>query len=245
MPCINIARETAQFELPDGSFVPSFVAHILHYHPCNVYYAQPYGVGEPTSPDCYSSNGDKPDSSNPIADHCEFCPKNEYGSAIKGGGKACTNQMWFYLLIDGEVLPCVLKAPPSSLGQKGSLMTWLTAAPNVASKAGSGVCYQVVKVEFSLEKKKFSSGTSASVIHLSTVSVLDRENNEDAAQINVLTALYRSLKKTQLLHIQDNLDASLSVGAEDAKPKADPIDLVSPPPATPDPNEQHPDLIPF
>ena len=214
LPSIGISRETAQYELPDGSLVASFTGHILHYHFANLYYREPFGAGEPSAPDCFSSNGMTPDGDDPMCEVCADCSFNQYGSSASGNGKACTNNLWLYVLVDGEVLPCLLKAPPSSLNQKAALMTWLTAAPNVASKAGAGVCYQMVKAEFSLKKKTFSSGMSASVVHLSTVGVLDRTDDADAEKIGQLSALFQSLKNTQLLRIRQNLVSTLSDGAD-------------------------------
>jgi hypothetical protein len=196
LPQVKILRETPQFEMPDGETTKSFVGHILYYHNANQYYKDPYGEGDGNGvPTCASSDGIAPDGGEiQEPGPCRDCPKNEYGSADEGKGKACQNTIRLYILQDGEVLPCVLKAPPSSLGKKESLIRWLTNAPNIAAKAGIGTKYQPIKVQFSLHTKDFSSGMSASVIDLETVSILDPNNSEDHDQLVRLAALYKDFR---------------------------------------------------
>ena len=219
LPTIGISRETAQYDLPEGKLVSSFTGHVLHSHYCNLYYAQPCGEGEPSPPDCFSSDGMTPDADEPMAQMCIDCAFNQYGSASSGSGKACSNQLWLHVLLDGEVIPSLLKCPPSSLNQKGSLMCWLVAAPNIAAKAGAGVSYQVVKAEFSLKKKMFRSGMSAAVVHVKTLGVLNHTDDTDAEKIGQLSLLFQSLKNTQLLRIRENLTETLSEGASAAAGK--------------------------
>ena len=143
---------------------------------------------------------------------CATCPYNEYGSSLSGRGKACANSIWLYVLIDGEVLPCLLKAPPSSLNKKDSLMTWLTAAPNISSRAGVGVSYQLIKTRFSLREKSFASGMSAALVELATVRVLNPTNAEDVIEIEMLKSLYKSLKNSFLKNVQEIVRTNLSEG---------------------------------
>ena len=114
---------------------------------------------------------------------------NKFGSAADGYGKACQNTIRLYIVADGEVIPSVLKAPPSSLGKKDSLMRWLTCAANTAARAGMGTNYQPIQVKFSLRKKEFNSGMTASVVQLETVRVLTLDADE--TKLKQLQKLYQ------------------------------------------------------
>ena len=214
LPQIKILRETPQFELPEGSTVKEIVGHIIHWHNANQYYATAFGEGEQGPPACASSDGISPDGgTEPFDNPCRDCPKNVYGSAGSDShGKACQNTIRLYILMDGEIIPCVLKAPPSSLGSKESLLKWLTNAANVASKAGLGTKYQPIKVKFSLHKKDFSSGMSASVIDISTVRVLDKTNAEDMTMLKGLSILYGKFMASYKARIREDVGTEKPVG---------------------------------
>jgi hypothetical protein len=200
LPQIKILRETPQYETPDGETVKNFTAHILYYHNANQYYIEKFGEGNGSGvPACASSDAIAPDGgSEPLDGPCRSCQKNEYGSADEGRGKACSNTIRLYILMDGDILPCILKAPPSSLGRKETLMRWLTNAPNIAAKNGLGVKYQPIKVRFSLHTKDFDSGMSASVIDLETVSVLHPDKPEDMDKLKSLANLYQQFMSSYI-----------------------------------------------
>jgi len=201
LPQIQIMRESAQFEMPDGQFAREFTGHILHWHNANQYYSAAFGEGSSPIPDCFSSNGRIPDGGQfPQSPACKVCPMNQFGSAADKIGKACANTIRLYVLVDGEVLPCLIKAPPTSLGKKESLLRWLTTAANIAAKAGMGTKYQPIQVKFSLRKKQFDSGMTVSVIEIQTLRVLDRD--KDATKLNQLAALYQEFMNSYFGRIQ-------------------------------------------
>jgi hypothetical protein len=206
LPQIAILREKPLFGLPDGETEKSIVGHIIHWHHANQYYATEFGEGGQGPPTCASSDGMKPDGGNELqSDLCRNCPMNEYGSDKDGRGKACQNTIRLYFLADGEVIPSVIKANPSSLGKKESLVRWLTNAPNIAAKAGVGTKYQPIKVELKLHKKDFDSGFSASVLDISTVRVLDPKDTDDLAYLKKLAALYADFTQHYLGRIADDV----------------------------------------
>lgn len=196
LPQIAIMREKPLFDMPDGETVKEFEGHVIHWHEANQYFPTAYGEGSEV-PACFSSNGRMPDGGEDMqAGPCAACQFNQYGSARDGGGKACQNTIRLYILVDGNVLPAVLKAPPSSLGKKESLMRWLTNSANITNKAGLGCAYQCIKVKFSLHTKNFDSGMSASVLDLVTVSVLDKD--QDIDQIKMLAGLTKDFREHYL-----------------------------------------------
>jgi len=210
LPQLLILRETPVFGTPEGDTVKEVVGHIIHWHHANQYYDTDFGAGEAGPPACASSDGFVPDGgTKPQEGPCRSCKFNEYGSAKEGRGKACANTIRLYVLVDGEILPCIIKAPPSSLGSKESLIKWLTNAPNVANKAGVGTKYQPIKVKFTLHEKKFDQ-FSASVLDLKTVCVLTME--KDAEELQALANLYSDFMTNYLGRIQED------VGAESAVP---------------------------
>ena len=230
LPAIKILRETPQYELPDGETVKEVVGHIIYWHNASQYYATAFGEGEQGPPNCASSDGITPDGgTSPFTAPCRDCPMNVYGSAGEDGkGKACQNTIRLYILADGEIIPCVLRAPPSSLGSKESLLKWLTNAANVAFKAGFGTKFQPIKVKFALHKKEFSSGFSASVIDISTVRVLDKTSLEDMTTLKNLATLYDRFMKSYKARIREDVStekstAETATSDDDGLPKDDKI----------------------
>jgi len=91
------------------------------------FYADSYKEGATTTPDCWSSDGTKPDSviPNPQSSSCADCPQNIKGSG-QGDSRACRFSRWTAVALendlDGEVLQLVL--PSQSVfgkGEKGKL----------------------------------------------------------------------------------------------------------------------------
>lgn len=203
LPQIKVLRETPMFETPDGQTIKSVTGHIIYWHNANQYYASKFGEGESALPDCASSDGIQPDGgTKPQNNLCKDCPLNEYGSGKDGNGKACQNTIRLYFLPDGDVIPSIIKAAPSSIGKKESLMKWLTNAANVASKAtnGQSTAYQPIKVQLSLHKKDFDSGFSSSVIDIETLGYIT-----DGATINKLGKLYQEFTANYLGRIAEDI----------------------------------------
>lgn len=82
---------------PDGTTAAEFI--ILNFIRENQYYDSDYDPENHSSPCCYAfGNDDKTmrpheKAPKPQHDQCKDCPMNEYGTADKGGGKACKNVM--------------------------------------------------------------------------------------------------------------------------------------------------------
>ncbi len=192
LPELAIMREMPLFKLPDGETAKEVTGHILYYHNANQHYVDKFGEGD-ERPNCYSSDGINPDGgTDQQSGPCASCKMNEYGSAREGDGKACSNTIRLYLLLDGDYIPITLKAPPSSLGKKNQLVPWLTNACNVSQKAGHGFAYQTIKAKFKLHTKDFSSGMSASVLDVETVRVLTAADDMD--ELRKLAGLTNELK---------------------------------------------------
>lgn len=186
LPETKIMREKPIFETPSGDTAKELIGHIIYYHNANLFYETEFGKGEQGPPTCASSDGIDPDGgTNPKSESCRVCSLNEYGSAIgEGKGKACQNTIRLYVLVDGDIMPCLIKATPSSLGRKESLKKWLTDAMSITNKAGMRRAYQAIKIKFTLHTKDFDSGNSASILDLETISVLTPQDTSEFFVLN-------------------------------------------------------------
>ncbi|OQA02995.1 MAG: hypothetical protein BWY69_00726 [Planctomycetes bacterium ADurb.Bin401] len=224
LPQARIMRESPQFEMPDGSFQKELTGHIIYYTNSNAYYSAAFGEGDTSIPDCFSSNGISPDGgSNQQSKFCRECLLNQFGSGNDKRAKACINLIRLYLLLDGDILPTLIKAPPSSLGKRDSLMRWLTSAPNIASKAGVGTAYQPIKVKCKLVRKDFESGFSASILNLETIRVLNIKDPADMAEIRKLAALTRQFKENYLGRIASDIAAEKNDQSTDSNTEQIPV----------------------
>jgi hypothetical protein len=134
-----LERKDAQGR-PDG-FVPflDLVILLSASHHSKVYYEKPYIDGSDDMPDCWSTDGVKPDQAAPKKQNpiCANCRWNEFGSrmnqATGAKGKACadTRRMAVvpYQDIDNQLLggPMLLRVPPASLGGVGEYSDMLKA----------------------------------------------------------------------------------------------------------------------
>lgn len=118
-------------------------------HKSKVFYLKNFKEGdEPTKPDCYSTNGDKPeaDSPHPQAKVCATCPKNQWGSKVSDNGskgKACSDTVRMAVAPAGQTNdPMLLRVPPASikpLGEYGKML------------AKRGVAYNMVVTRLSFD----------------------------------------------------------------------------------------------
>jgi hypothetical protein len=93
---------------------------IVLHHPSYAYYSNPTPVPG-TRPDCASRDGISgitTEGGELIS--CATCPYNQFGSGIKADGsasrgKACKNAWTLYMLREGELLPTMIKIPPTGV----------------------------------------------------------------------------------------------------------------------------------
>lgn len=117
----------------------------------NVFYEEKYDPENPTPPDCYAfgtddkSMGPFSEVEEPLSDKCVSCPKNQWGSADKGRGKACRNLRRLALIPAGsfnkagdlelfdedqlvESSIAFMKVPPTSITAYAKYVKQLAAA---------------------------------------------------------------------------------------------------------------------
>jgi hypothetical protein len=108
-------------------------------HHSKVYYAKNYQDGDDAIPDCWSTDGLKPDQAAPDKQNptCADCRHNKFGSRVNqatgGKGKACADTRRMAVVphkdITNEILggPMLLRVPPASLGAVGEYSDFLKA----------------------------------------------------------------------------------------------------------------------
>lgn len=85
---------------------------------------------------------------------CATCPLNQFGSG-KNSAKACKETRVLYLIRQGELLPTIVRVPPSSLGAIRKYLLRLTSKQ---------VRYDSVTTKLTLEKAKNAQGIDYSKI---------------------------------------------------------------------------------
>ena len=128
LPSNKIQLKNKEFTLPDGQkssgplecIVLDFVWFMAHYPGV-------YNAANPQQPNCFAVGRDNPDGGllkphdtveKPQGEDCKDCPKNEWGSAPSGGGKACKNQRRLIVVppnFDEATDPMTLYVSPSGL----------------------------------------------------------------------------------------------------------------------------------
>lgn len=122
---------------------------ILVNSPGRSYWAKEYGDDESTPPDCMSLDS-RIGVGTPGGD-CELCPMNQFESAAKGKGKACKETRTLLFLLDGDLLPTVIRVPPSGLKAWRGYMMRLSKG---------GLRMQEAVTELTLNKTKSSGGVA-------------------------------------------------------------------------------------
>ena len=94
----------------DGNPVPGnvLVGVIAGFTLCNKFYDADFDPDNPSSPVCYAYGqtkdemGPHDEAETPQSERCAGCPKNEFGSADRGNGKACRNTYQLLVLPAGD-----------------------------------------------------------------------------------------------------------------------------------------------
>ncbi len=121
----KISTKGRVFTFPDGrKTVDPIQTVILDYRNFNAYYKKGYVEGEVNGPDCFAISktieGLEPHEQvpEPMADRCEGCAMNKFGSAPTGKGKACRNTVRIAVTppdADAETMPMLISASPKAL----------------------------------------------------------------------------------------------------------------------------------
>jgi hypothetical protein len=128
LPSNKIQLKNKEFTLPDGQSTPGPIEVIvLDYVWFMVHYPGVYNSNNPQQPNCFAVGRETPQSGElkphetvKQAQHsdCKDCPKNEWGSAPSGKGKACKNQRRLIVIpvkFDEDTEPMTVYVSPGGL----------------------------------------------------------------------------------------------------------------------------------
>lgn len=104
---------------------------IIHRTSQRAYYEKSYKAGSSEPPTCFSTDMETGIGS--PGGSCETCPFNQFGSARVGEGKACREYGLLFLLMPDQIMPTIVRVPPTSLKRLRQYMSRLvTAKPPAA-----------------------------------------------------------------------------------------------------------------
>lgn len=128
LPSNKIQLRDKKFTLPDGqSSEDPLACVILDFVWFMVHYPGVYNSNNPQSPNCFAVGRENPEGGElkphetvdkPNFSDCKECPKNQWGSALSGKGKACKNQRRLIVVppdFDENTEPMTLYVSPGGL----------------------------------------------------------------------------------------------------------------------------------
>jgi hypothetical protein len=221
LPQIDVIHKAQMFGMPDETKVETFEGIILDQHPANAYWIKAVEDSDMSSiPDCFSNDGKTPaeNRESKQAEHCDGCPNNEYGSDVKGKGKACKNMKRLMILMENSLLPRRLSLSPASLGKdKAMIDDYLT------SLTDRGLPYRAVVTKVLAKKAANEQGFEYSKIYFEKVRVLAKE---ELMEIGKLVMQYKEGARAQEIRADEYMSKT-----EEQNTSFDPDELESENPA--------------
>jgi hypothetical protein len=104
-----ILHSAGLFEFPDGTKEDFIEGIVVLYTTPNAWWRDE----KSNMPACFSFDGITPDGSEPVAEECLTCEKNQFGS--DGAGKACSNKIRLFMLVDGKKIPYMVSLAAKSI----------------------------------------------------------------------------------------------------------------------------------
>ena len=126
-PSNKISTKGKVFTLPGGESNSSLSVVVLDWRYVLAHYPGAFNPNNPQDPDCFAVGSANPESGSlkpheniakPHAADCNSCPKNQWGSAATGKGKACKNQVRLMVVppkFDANTQPLTLYVSPTGL----------------------------------------------------------------------------------------------------------------------------------
>lgn len=117
----------------EGEEVTSeFTGIIVEFKQVRTFWLTSFDENPNQPPDCTSNDtvtgfGQRhEDQDVPSAQACATCPHAQWGSAAKGEGQACNENRLLFMLTEGDMLPYIVKLPPTSLKPAATYFMGLT-----------------------------------------------------------------------------------------------------------------------
>ena len=138
---------------------------IIKVQPVRIYYDKPFGEGDITPPTCFSNDG-LTGVGDPGGD-CQKCQFNQWDTATKGRGKACSERRNIFILPADSLLPYVLSVPVMSIKNYKTYLQHLTR---------KGISIKSTTTIVGLEKAKSEGNITYSKLTFREGSLLDGES---------------------------------------------------------------------
>ena len=155
------------WEIPDPTgeiSTKEIVGVVLGVQATRAYWKDEYSgqSGEDAQPDCSSFDCIVGDGT--PGGECAACPLNQFETATKGEGKACKEYRVVFILQRGDILPTVLRVPPSSLDSFKSYRVGLMRKRlNISG----------VETSLKLDKSESASGIAYAKLNITMVGRLE------------------------------------------------------------------------
>ena len=206
LPKIKIASQGGVFEIEgQEDSTKTITGVILESHRMNSYYREAFSGGN-AMPDCWSADGVRPGGEFREAETCAACPMNQFGSALKGGGKACKNGRMVHILIGDDPIPYRMILPPTSIKAWDKYMLML---------AGKKRPHASVVTTLTMTKQTNRDGISFYSVEFTLSDLVN-----DMARLKELSHAVKQIKETiaSMSHaevVQDVASASADLDGND------------------------------
>lgn len=189
---------------PEGDVLETSLSGIVVFHSERKAYWEK-DADDPESggpPDCSSIDGDN--GKGKPGGKCLNCPYNQWGSG-KGNSKACADHTLIFLLRKGELLPDLIRIPPTSVRAIRQFFIALFS---------KGILYYQVEIELVAAKGRSKSG-----IDLSTFSMRAKGTIADE-QMGFVESFHEGIEKAALSVsvVEDAANDLTTAGPEDNVP---------------------------
>lgn len=187
------------------------------------FYAGVYKKGVTSAPDCWSQNGDYPDSQakEPQSKSCATCPQNVKGSG-QGDGRACRFSQRIAVVLDNDIGGDVfqLTLPSTSIFGEGESGKWPLQmyAKMIGSKS--------VPITAVVTEMRFDTASSTPKITFKPVRYLESEEITTAIEQGKSPAAKSAI--TMTVAQTDKTDSAPKLEAPKAEIKAKPAELEEP-----------------
>lgn len=156
--------------LEGSDLVKELTGVIVFWKGVRSFYKDEYtGGNEP--PSCFSDDGkvgigDPYGTGEVVKTACVNCPNNAFGTARKGGGKACNERRLLFMLRETDRIPLMVNLPPTSVKTNKKFFMRL---------ANAEIPYFGAVVKLTLRKDKNADGIEYSVAEFNVVERLDAD----------------------------------------------------------------------
>jgi len=152
--------------------VKYFDAIILNFKSTRSFYEESYEESGGGAPPICSSNDGHTGVGVP-GGNCQLCPNAQFGSKEDGRGQACTQNMILFIIRENEIMPSIVKIPPTSIRDIKRAIAKIAFQKRVHYYHGL--------VRFCLVKEQSKTGVTYSAVKLKFLGAIKSKNGQQIA----------------------------------------------------------------